>query len=333
MSRITNPDIESSVSCGFYNSLNDRKYDANQMSRLFDGIINDGIFASIGTCFVVHADTGNIVTVGVGKAWFDHTWTENDAILPVTLEESELLLDRIDAIVIEVNTMEEVRDNFIKAIKGIPSSNPVKPILSNEAGVYQHAICYIYRKAGSTEITQANIENVVGTEETPFITGLLEVISVDELLGQWQTQLDEFIVNEETDFSEWYTMFQSVLQEKADDLDDWTANEQATFLTWFESIKGQLSDDPATHLQNEFDRAEIERILMIGLTDGTKTFSEDGTIISSEDSAGRTLVKTFTNGFLTCTSVLKSADGSEIGRMVKTFSADGSTINTDITIT
>lgn len=332
MSKITNPDTESSVSCGFYNSLNDRKYDANQMSRLFDGIINDGIFASIGTCFVVHADAGNLITVGVGKAWFNHTWTENDAILPVVMEESELLLDRIDAVVIEVNTREEVRDNFIKVIKGTPSSNPVKPTMSNNAGVYQHALCYIYRKAGSTEITQANIENVIGTEETPFITGLLKVLSIDELLGQWQTQLDEFVAAEEADFSEWYAMFQSVLQEKANDLDQWTANEQATILAWFEHIRGQLSDDAATHLQNEFDKGEIERILLVGFSDGTKSFSEDGTTISSKDSNGRTLIKTFTNGFLTCISVLKSAEGSEIGRMVKNFSADGSTIDTTLTI-
>ena len=111
MSKITNPELESSVTCGFYNSLGDRKYDAIQMSEMFDGIINDGIFASIGTGFVVKADTGNIVNVGIGKAWFNHTWTKNDAILPVTCEESEVLLDRIDAIVIEVNTLNEVRDN------------------------------------------------------------------------------------------------------------------------------------------------------------------------------------------------------------------------------
>ena len=37
-----------SVTSGFYNGLShDRKYNAVQMSSLFDGIINDGIFQSI----------------------------------------------------------------------------------------------------------------------------------------------------------------------------------------------------------------------------------------------------------------------------------------------
>ena len=101
MSKITNPEIESSVSCGFYNSdgaAGRRRYHASEMSRIFDGIIKDGIFASIGTCFAVDAYSGNTVNVGVGKCWFNHTWTENDAILPVDCGEAEQIADanRID---------------------------------------------------------------------------------------------------------------------------------------------------------------------------------------------------------------------------------------------
>ena len=84
-----------SVSSGFFNSLNgDRKYNAAQMSAIFDGLIIDGVFASIGTAFAVKAAGGLTVNVGVGKAWFDHTWTVNDSILPMTAPEAEGLLDR-----------------------------------------------------------------------------------------------------------------------------------------------------------------------------------------------------------------------------------------------
>ena len=35
--------------CGFFNSENgDRKYNAEQMSAIFDGIIADGVFTTIG---------------------------------------------------------------------------------------------------------------------------------------------------------------------------------------------------------------------------------------------------------------------------------------------
>lgn len=76
------------------------------------------------------------------------------------------------------------------------------------------------------------------------------------------------------------------------------------------------------------DYDKIDRILTAGLTDGYKHFSDDGTIISTTDSEGRTLVKTFSNDFLTCTTVLKDQNGIELGRTVKTFSDNSNTIIT-----
>lgn len=332
MSKLTNPELESSVTCGFYNSLGDRKYDAIQMSEMFDGIINDGIFASIGTGFVVKADAGNIVNVGIGKAWFNHTWTKNDAILPVTCEESEVLLDRIDAIVIEVNALNEVRDNFIKPIKGTPSSEPVNPTLSKSGNVYQHALCYIYRKAGSTEITQADITNVVGSEETPFITGLMQTISLSELLGQWEDELDQFVASETADFDADYQILKNNMEAAAAVLTEWTKSEQETFLDWFNSMKGQLSTDAAGNLQNQIDKANIESILVNGFPDGTKVFSDDGTTITSTNNDGNVLTKVFTDEFTKCTSTLLDSNGSVIAVLVKTFSTDGKTISSTLTI-
>ena len=48
------------VTYGFYNSLNkDRVYNAEQMSSIFNGIITDGVFASIGGSLMPIAGTGN----------------------------------------------------------------------------------------------------------------------------------------------------------------------------------------------------------------------------------------------------------------------------------
>lgn len=76
------------------------------------------------------------------------------------------------------------------------------------------------------------------------------------------------------------------------------------------------------------DYDEIDRILTAGLTDGYKHFSDDGTIISTTDSQGRTLVKTFSDDFTTCTTVLTDSNGVELGRTVKFFSDNSSTIIT-----
>lgn len=332
-----------SVSSGFFNSLNgDRKYNAAQMSAIFDGLIIDGVFASIGTAFAVKAAGGLTVNVGIGKAWFDHTWTVNDSILPMTAPEAEVLLDRIDAVVLEVNGMESVRNNTIKFVKGNPSSAPSRPTLTNEGNVHQYPICYIYRKYGTAVINQADITPMVGTESTPFVTGILQTISLDELLGKWRDELDRFtdarskevddwIAQEESDFTAWFNKMKADLQQEQTVLDQWIASEQADFLAWYNQMKDQLSGDVAGNLQLEIDKEEVKRILLVGFEDGTKEFSDDGTVITSTASDGRTLTKTFSDGFLTMTNVLKSAAGAEVARAVKTFDSDGKLISTVVT--
>lgn len=332
-----------SVSSGFFNSLNgDRKYNAAQMSAIFDGLIIDGVFASIGTAFAVKAAGGLTVNVGIGKAWFDHTWTVNDSILPMTAPEAEVLLDRIDAVVLEVNGMESVRNNTIKFVKGNPSSAPSRPTLTNEGNVHQYPLCYIYRKYGTAVINQADITPMVGTESTPFVTGILQTISLDELLGKWQDELDRFtdarskevddwIAQEESDFTAWFNKMKADLQQEQTVFDQWIASEQADFLAWYNQMKDQLSGDVAGNLQLEIDKEEVKRILLVGFEDGTKEFSDDGTVITSTASDGRTLTKTFSDGFLTMTNVLKSAAGAEVARAVKTFDSDGKLISTVVT--
>ena len=332
-----------SVTYGFYNSLNgDRKYNAEQISSIFDGLIVDGVFASIGTAFAVEAAGGLTVNVGIGRAWFNHTWTLNDSILPLTAPESEVLLDRIDAVVLEVNSMESVRKNSIKIVAGTPSSEPVRPTLENEVNVHQYPLAYIYRKFGSTVITQADITNMVGTDSTPFVTGIIQTISLDELLGQWQAQLDQFVANEEADFSEWREQkriefdnwqaaqentFNNWANNQMASEEEWIQSMQNTFLSWFNNLQTQLSGDVAGNLQLQIDKEEVKRILLSGFADGSKVFNEDGTVITSTADDGRTLVKSFTNNFLTMTTVLKSSEGGEIARMVKHFSSDGTTID------
>lgn len=349
MSKITNPVTQPSVTCGFFNAVEvdgeaDRLYYAEEMCSLFDGIIKDGVFMSIGDQLRVTADTGINVCVGVGKAWFNHTWTKNDAPLIIECEASEVLQDRIDAVILEVDATTAVRDCSIYVIKGTPDSkNPAKPILENSEHKHQYALCYIYRKADSTVITQANIENAVGTAETPFISGLMQTVSLDQLLGQWQAQLDEFVASESAEldkftedkyneYNAWFDEMKTLMAEATTELDNWTTSQQTTILSWFDNIRDQLSADSAVNLQLQIDEHEIKSILQNGFAGCEKTISADGTVMTSVDSVGRTLVTTFTNEFLTSTTVLTDENNTELGRLVKNISSDGLTITSEITL-
>lgn len=187
------------VTYGFYNSVNgDRKYDALQMSQIFDGIINDGIFYSVGNRFSVTPSSGMVISIGSGRAWFNHTWTYNDAAITLTVSTAPIgSLKRIDAVVIEVN--ENNRVNTIKMVNGTASSTPGRPSLTNSGGIHQYAIAYITVDADVTSIASGKIASVVGTD-TPFVTGPIQTVSVTSLYNYW-----------ETEFMEWFNNLEHVL--------------------------------------------------------------------------------------------------------------------------
>lgn len=231
-----------SFASGFFNSVDhDRLYDATDISRLFDGLIRDGIFASIGDCLVVKQSNQMNVTVGTGRAWFNHTWSYNDALYPVTIPPSEILMDRIDAIVLEINSVESVRANSIKLIKGTPTSTPTKPALTNTKEVHQYPLAYVKVGKEVTSIRQADIENCVGTSACPFVTGILEVISIEQLIPQWKDILNRFVEENTANFNTWMNgekqEYQDWLTAAKKDITDWEATSKSDYQKWYDSIK------------------------------------------------------------------------------------------------
>lgn len=247
-----------SVTYGFYNSINgDRKYNALEMSSIFDGIIVDGVYMSIGDALNVKSSGGMGITVGIGRAWFNHTWTLNDSIMPLTLESSDVLLNRIDAVVLEINNDSDVRKNTIKILKGTPASNPVKPSLIKSEMVNQYPLAYITIGKGVLSISQSNIENAIGTSACPYVTGVLKGMDIDNLIAQWGTQWAEWL-SSNTDAwkafmsgntNEW----KSFMAKNKDEWSDLINGNTSEFETWFEHMKDQLSEDAAGNLQLQVD--------------------------------------------------------------------------------
>lgn len=159
------------VHSGFYNSYNgDRIYDAEDFSRFFDGLIFDGVYSAVGNRFYVEPGDGFSVTVGTGRAWFNHTWVFNDQKLTLPLDNADTVYDRIDAVVIEINR--EQRQNYIQIIKGVASQLPVRPTLEHSDNIDQYAVAYVTVESNAETITESNIEYVVDTSETPLCSAL-----------------------------------------------------------------------------------------------------------------------------------------------------------------
>lgn len=276
-----------SLTYGFYNSINhDRTYNANDMSEIFNGIINDGVFMNIGNHLTVSpGNSGMSVNIDTGRAWFDGTWSMNDSLYVLSLEDAPYVAEysRIDAICLKVDKSNAVRANSFVTVKGVETSQtPVKPVAPSSESVFYHILAYVTVKNGDTSITASMIENAVGTTTTPFVTGILKTIEATELLTQWQAQWDEWLANKKTSSNTEWTDF----MDKAETTwNTWygetTASETTLFSNWFENIKGQLSEDAAGKLQSEIDA--ITNIYVDGnilyLPNTTASVTDDGILV------------------------------------------------------
>lgn len=308
-----------SVTFGFYNSKEgDRRYDAIQMSSIFDGIIQDGILQHVGTAMVVKESEAMIINVGVGRAWFNHTWTLNDALLPLVVPQSEILLNRYDAVVLEVDSREAVRANDIKIIKGTPASNPTKPTMVKTNDRWQYPLAYIYVGAGVTSIRQANITNCVGTSECPFVTAPLDKVEIDDLIAQWQDQWKEFYEKQTTDMEEtnkfwkeqWSTWFLAQTAEMA----DWKQKSETEFREWFDQLQALLDGNTAASLAKKL--LELQEQVDI-LNQFSSNLENEYTVYQ----------KLYDNGYRTYGDVLDSSDApitdSNLDTVIgRTYSSD-----------
>lgn len=224
------------VSYGFYSALYtnnsyDRIYQSGEMSKLFDGLIIDGVYLSsrlndpCNKQFMVSADTNDMhIKVAPGRAWFLGTFTVSDSDLTLAIDTASSSYDRIDAVVIEVNrkftgydpgpTLTE-RFNNIKVITGTPASTPAKPTMIHADGIDQYPIAYITVSKDTTAIRPYDIEYVVGTD-TPYFAWLGERLNIAELYSKWKSILGV----QTMPFITWFASMQRMLGHGDDDYEN-----------------------------------------------------------------------------------------------------------------
>lgn len=202
---------------GFYNSMNgDRRYNSVQMSEIFEGLITDGVYPSVGNMFAVTPGEGLQVIVGTGRAWFNATWSRNKSAYPMGLEQPDPVLSRIDSVCIKVDKTVGVRANSFVVLKGTPANTPVAPTLPVADDVYYHPIANVTVGPNASTLTAANIKILVGTSACPFTTSILQQTDIDVLFANWEQQ----------------------------------------FMDWWDTIKAALDEDVALNLLNRMDAIE-----------------------------------------------------------------------------
>lgn len=189
---------------GFYDSNNngDRVYNADDMSRIFDGIILDGVYQYVEDGMAItpeNDENGFGINIASGRAWFNHTWTYNDSPLFLRIDPNNSGNPRDDFVALVIDRRPSARRNFFTICKGAP--NYTGPMIEGQVFVYFFAKVRVSN--GVTVLQQTDITPYLGSHDfdyngesypgAPWVTGPLDTISIDDLIAGWNDDMNAAI--------------------------------------------------------------------------------------------------------------------------------------------
>ncbi len=243
----------------FYNSNDgDRIYDADSFSEWLRKFFTTGVFTGD-----LQVTAGGGMTLSVGSGYCNingkvKMWRQPQSL---TISPQSGQYNRVDSIVIERNDLE--RDFALKVVRGTSAASPRAPAPVRSGSVYQIVLAQVTVKTGSIAITAADIRDTRAVSSLcGIVAGTVKEIDFDQI----QTQFDAWFDKYKSDFAAEYKSYQTQLQALLDqittkgqgdltkltqELTDFVDTQTASFDSWYEQIKGQLSEDAAGRLQNQ----------------------------------------------------------------------------------
>lgn len=194
---------------GFFDAINsDRRYDSKNFSDYFDGIISDGIYASVGKAFNVSADgTGLFVNVDTGRAKILNRYVLNTSILQLDISAPDSSNYRYDAVIVRVSL--DDRTGSIEVLTGTPSTDPQKPTPSDTETKKAFVLAYVKVPPQATAIAPENVENNRGAANCPWVAGLVDTSNIiaqhEQSLTQTQLQIQKLIDSTQSELSQMET--------------------------------------------------------------------------------------------------------------------------------
>ncbi len=220
---------------GFFNSSSgDRKYKAEFFAEYFASFIGNGVYPNPSTGLQVMSNNDMTVTVKAGQGWINGYYYANDSDLILPIDIADGVLNRIDRIVLQYNTLN--RSITAKVKKGTFASNAVAVDLERDADAYELGIADIYIAAGVTNIIQANITDLrLDTTKCGVVIGTIDQVDTSTIFNQYQS---------------WLSNIQGTSQAEIDNIE---AQFQSDWNTWFANVQTVLSGDVAGNLLNQIN--------------------------------------------------------------------------------
>ena len=174
----------------FFNAVEDggvydRVYNAEDVTSYLDLLVGNGVFPNPSTQLQVRASSGMQVTVGAGSGWINGHKLVNTADLNLTLDASDVVLNRIDAVIFYVDFTE--RDMGIEIKKGTIAVTPSAPAMTRTDSRYEMCLAQISVPKQVTAITAAMITDTRGNSSLcGYVQGLIQQADTTTLFQQFQ---------------------------------------------------------------------------------------------------------------------------------------------------
>lgn len=149
------------------------EYNQTQFAEVFKRMLSDGVFADVLNEFeVTETDPVSLgVEVNTGWAFIQGFWAYNDDALIKTLGAADPSLDRIDRIVLRLDT----NTNFqitVEVLEGTPAVSPSAPVLTQTDSIYEIELAQVEVGATVTSVSNTNI-----TDGRDYVTSSVDDIT------------------------------------------------------------------------------------------------------------------------------------------------------------
>ena len=207
----------------FYNAIldggeYDRVYNAEDVTSYLDKIVGSGVFPVPSNQLQVRASSGMQIIVNEGQGWIQGHKMINDADLTLSVDASDVLLNRIDRVIFYTDSIG--RTMGIEITKGTPAVNPVAPALVRTSSRYEMSLATISIRKGITAITGSMISDTrPDSTVCGWVQGLIQQTDTSTLFTQWETAYAEFMAQmvewqsaAKDAFDDWYATLTDELQ-------------------------------------------------------------------------------------------------------------------------
>ena len=213
--------------------LYDRAVDSEFLRRVFKQYFSDGVFYLPENALQVVADTGMQVRVQPGACHIQGAMGIEDDTRTLQVQAAEDR-DRIDTVVARHDLSRDMRKIDLYIVKGTAADSPQAPALTRDGTIWELGLANLFISKNTTSIPQ---ERITDTR--------LDTSRCGQVMTPLQTP----------DWAPYFAQLQAVIAAQADAGSSQMEAWQTAFEGWFEHVKGQLSEDPAGHLQVQVDAA------------------------------------------------------------------------------